>query len=284
MPLRSLSLLAIVLTAPTALGQALLAAPCPGPTRVTQTVWNAPAIEVGGGKNPALGQSFTAPCAGTLRALSFYVYLHPVTGPIHVTLYGGAGRTGPVLTTATVDVTSDGWQTVTLRAPVPVTDGGVYTFVLTVPPGRDTHIALYTSSGNPYAGGAEYHALFGAFAAFAEDDLVFEVDFDGAPVSAEPGAGGAGELVLGVASPNPAAARATVTLTVGRAQAVTVAVYDALGREVAVLIDGETSAGDHPVGVDTSGWPAGVYVVRASAAGGGGAGASVASARLVVAR
>ncbi|HEX9950448.1 MAG TPA: DUF4082 domain-containing protein [Rubricoccaceae bacterium] len=279
MLLRSLSLLAVVLTAPTAVGQALPVAPCTGPTQIAQTLWNAPAIGVGGGKNPALGQSFTVPCTGTLRALSFYVYLHPVTGPIDVTVYRGAGRSGPVLATTSVNVTSAGWKTVSLGAPVPVTDGEVYTFVLTVPSGQNTDLALYTSSANPYAGGREYHALFGPFIAFAEDDLMFRVDIDAAAVSAESGAARAEEFVLGVASPNPADTRATVTLTMARAQAVTVAAYDALGREVAVLLHGEAPAGGHTVEVNTSGWPAGVYVIRASTAG-----ASVSSTRLVVAR
>lgn len=254
------------------------AAPCTAPTQIAQTLWNAPAISVERDENPALGQSFTAPCTGTIRALSFYVYLHPVTGPVDVTVYRGAGRTGPVLATATVDITSVGWKTVSPGAPVPVTEGEVYTFALTIPSGRNTALALYTSSANPYAGGAEYHALFGPFVAFAEDDLMFRVDIDATAVSAEPDAEGTEEFALSAASPTPAATRATVTMTVARAQTVTVVAYDALGREVAVLLDGETSAGSHPVEVDTSGWPAGVYVVRATA------GTSVASTRLVVAR
>jgi hypothetical protein len=59
---------------------------------------------------------------------------------------------------------------------------------------------------------------------------------------------------------------------------VRVAVVDALGREVAVVLAGEAPAGERTVGVDVSAWPVGVYVVRASA------GTRTATARLVVAR
>lgn len=77
-------------------------------------------------------------------------------------------------------------------------------------------------------------------------------------------------------SPNPA--RGPVAVTVAAAQPVRVAVFDALGREVAVLAGGET-AGPEVLLLDVAAWPAGVYVVRAVRAAG-----TVASARFVVAR
>ena len=55
-----------------------------------------------------------------------------------------------------------------------------------------------------------------------------------------------------------------VTLSVAEAQAVTVAVYDALGRRVALLHEGPLAPGqEHRLTFDGSGLPAGVYVVRA---------------------
>lgn len=78
--------------------------------------------------------------------------------------------------------------------------------------------------------------------------------------------------------PNPAGGRAEVVLSLSEAQAVRVSVFDVQGREVAVLLDGSATAGERRLGVDTSAWPAGVYVVRVSA------GAEVMSARLTVAR
>ena len=78
--------------------------------------------------------------------------------------------------------------------------------------------------------------------------------------------------------PNPAAGRAEVVLSLAEAQTVRVSVFDARGREVAVLLDGLARLGEQRLEADTASWPAGVYVVRASV------GRQSASARLVVAR
>ena len=77
--------------------------------------------------------------------------------------------------------------------------------------------------------------------------------------------------------PNPAGGRVEIVVSLAEAGPVRVVVLDALGREVMVVLGGE-AVGEHVVSVDTSSWPAGVYVVRAST------GTRVASARLVVAR
>ncbi len=66
-------------------------------------------------------------------------------------------------------------------------------------------------------------------------------------------------------APNPMRGASQIDLTVGTAQDVRVALYDALGREVAVLLDRSMTAGQQAyVGVDTSSLPSGVYVVRAT--------------------
>lgn len=78
--------------------------------------------------------------------------------------------------------------------------------------------------------------------------------------------------------PNPAGGRVEVVLTLAEASTVRVVVVDALGRDVAVVVDGPVAAGERVVGVETASWPAGVYVVRATA------GTQTATARLVVAR
>jgi choice-of-anchor B domain-containing protein len=64
--------------------------------------------------------------------------------------------------------------------------------------------------------------------------------------------------------PNPFSRSATVALSVGEAQRARVAVYDVLGREVAVLHDGPLAAGAHELRLDGSDLPAGSYVVRAA--------------------
>lgn len=63
--------------------------------------------------------------------------------------------------------------------------------------------------------------------------------------------------------PNPARSSATVVLTLEAAAEVEAAVYDVLGRRVAVLSEGELGAGTHHFELNGSGLPAGVYLVRA---------------------
>ena len=67
--------------------------------------------------------------------------------------------------------------------------------------------------------------------------------------------------------PNPAGGRVEVVLNVAEAGAARVVVVDALGREVAVVLNGAVSSGECVVSVETGTWPAGVYVVHASVGG-----------------
>ncbi|HEX8298624.1 MAG TPA: zinc-dependent metalloprotease family protein [Rubricoccaceae bacterium] len=76
---------------------------------------------------------------------------------------------------------------------------------------------------------------------------------------------------LSAVAPNPASGTATFTLGMASSEPVRVAVYDALGRAVALVHDGPAVSGQ-AFTVDVSRLPAGVYVVRA-------AGASVQSAQ-----
>ena len=63
--------------------------------------------------------------------------------------------------------------------------------------------------------------------------------------------------------PNPFAASASVELTVADgAGALRLAVYDVIGREVAVLADGALAPGEHPFTLSGARLPAGVYFVR----------------------
>ena len=85
--------------------------------------------------------------------------------------------------------------------------------------------------------------------------------------------------LLGVSvRPNPAGGHVEVVLNAAEAGVARVVVVDALGREVAVVIDGAVTQGERTLSVETGGWPAGVYVVRAAV------GDQSVSARLVVAR
>lgn len=68
-------------------------------------------------------------------------------------------------------------------------------------------------------------------------------------------------LALAVA-PNPAAGRATVTVSMPAAGVVRVEAFDVLGRRVAVLYDGALAAGTHRLALLASTLPSGVVVVR----------------------
>ncbi len=102
----------------------------------------------------------------------------------------------------------------------------------------------------------------------------------GEPKPAQGEASGLGVTVR----PNPAGGRVEVVLTLAEARDVRVVVMDALGRDIAVVVDGPVAAGERVVGVDSASWPGGVYVVRATAAGGGGSGMQTVAVRLVIAR
>ena len=69
------------------------------------------------------------------------------------------------------------------------------------------------------------------------------------------------------AAPNPVVGVGTVSFGVAEFGDVSVALYDALGRQVAVLAEGSYAPGRHAVSLPTAGLPAGLYVVRVSAAG-----------------
>ncbi|MEM1056865.1 MAG: T9SS type A sorting domain-containing protein [Bacteroidota bacterium] len=69
---------------------------------------------------------------------------------------------------------------------------------------------------------------------------------------------------LSAPTPNPTRGTARLVLSVGTAQDVQVAVFDALGREVAVLHDGPLASGTaEALSIETSRLAPGVYVVRA---------------------
>ncbi len=68
-------------------------------------------------------------------------------------------------------------------------------------------------------------------------------------------------------APNPTTGAVRLAATLAEAGSVRLSVYDALGREVAVLLDGPQPAGTQTVAWDAARVAAGVYVVRLEAAG-----------------
>ena len=88
----------------------------------------------------------------------------------------------------------------------------------------------------------------------------------------------AAALRIASLGPNPARASVALAVETGGAEALTVALYDVLGRRVAVLHDGPVAPGATlDLRADVEGLPAGAYLVRAA-----GAGRSVARALTVV--
>ncbi|HEX8387353.1 MAG TPA: zinc-dependent metalloprotease family protein [Rubricoccaceae bacterium] len=77
------------------------------------------------------------------------------------------------------------------------------------------------------------------------------------------------DVVLGPPSPNPSRGDVQMVVSVAEAQAVEVAVFDALGRRVAVLHDGPLAAGvPHALRLPADALRTGVYLVRARGAEG----------------
>jgi hypothetical protein len=87
-------------------------------------------------------------------------------------------------------------------------------------------------------------------------------------------AGTTAALTAPVAAPNPAAGATTLRFALPEAGEAEVALYDALGRRVAVLADGWREAGTHEIAFETGGLAPGVYLVRLVSGG------QVAAARL----
>jgi hypothetical protein len=72
---------------------------------------------------------------------------------------------------------------------------------------------------------------------------------------------------LGAASPNPFTRATTLTYALAAPGPVRLAVYDVLGREVALLVDAEREVGQHDVALDGARLPAGTYLVQLEAGG-----------------
>ncbi len=90
--------------------------------------------------------------------------------------------------------------------------------------------------------------------------------------------GAAAVFALAAPAPNPARGQASLAFSLAEAGPARLSVVDLLGREVAVLAEGEQAAGRHTAAFDVSGLAPGVYVVRLSA------GAQTAARRVVVVR
>ncbi len=164
---------------------------CDGSEVVGQDSLNAIFGFFEGGGSTELGQSFTAPCSGTVEGIAFDVFNLFVPGDADFTVYTGAGNTGAVLFSQPITIASTGPQAVVFDPGLPVLDGSVYTFVLSIPPSNggtsvDADISAFFDfngdTGDLYPGGDAYAGNDNTggtsmFAPVPGADLVFGVSF-----------------------------------------------------------------------------------------------------------
>lgn len=87
----------------------------------------------------------------------------------------------------------------------------------------------------------------------------------GRPDGPEASAARPSVVALAPARPNPFASRAALAFVLPEASHVRLAVYDVLGREVAVLVDEPREAGRHEAVLEAGALPSGTYLVRLKA-------------------
>ena len=134
------------------------------------------------------------------------------------------------------------------------------------------------ASGNVYVVGSfgADRAILGADTLYARGKgNLFIAKYGATPLSSEPTAEVPSGVIEVTNFPNPFRQRATIEYRVPAPGHVRLTVYDVLGRELAVLVDEQQSAGSHSAKLDASSWPSGVYLYRLEA------GNQVATGRLV---
>ena len=222
-----------------------------------------------------LGQSFVAPCDGTLGTIQLALQnpggTQPPAQDVNFTfqVFEGAGTAGTELSSEDLTITLPGAgffgrYDIAIPGNVQVVEGNVYTFFVDVT--SQTTIGMQGNNTAPYADGEVYVSNSGSSTGagpVATIDLRFIATFQPmANTAAE--APAQGVVSLSPVRPNPARGEAALELSSGISQEVTVTLYDALGREVVVLFEGRVSSGvPVPVLLKAGSLPSGVYHVRA---------------------
>ena len=179
----------------------------------------------------------------------------PTTGavsvPLHVASVGAGTRL--VLSWPLVEAVPDGWA-LTLTdtqtgTTVDLRTATEYAFIVQEAPARDS-LAMPAAAAAPLASTpARFVVTVG-------------------PRGATAGEGGAASVfALDAPAPNPARGAVALAYSLAEAGAARVSVVDLLGREVAVVADGEQTAGRHTATLDGARLAPGVYVVRLSSGG-----------------
>lgn len=185
----------------------------------------------------------TTPQAQTVEAWS------EATGPV---------SRSPLIGPRTVTLPPGGAVTKTLTQTVPrAAPAGTYTYTVSV---GDTFGAARASASFPVEKESD---VIGS--PRPAPDLAARWKARGWDDTAAPATGrglAPASTVLETVYPNPLRGTTTIGFSVPESRDVRLAVYDVLGREVAVLRDGMVAAGSHTVVFDGSALPSGVYVLR----------------------
>ena len=146
--------------------------------------------------------------------------------------------------------------------------GGILRVVLTdgFTPQLGDRFPIIAAAGGA-TGAFDQLELPDGLAAFVETSATGAELVIGTPVSTEPGESLPDVLALHAPAPNPARNASSMQVDLPEPAHVRLAIYDALGREVAVALDTERPAGRHTVALATDGLATGVYVVRLVAEG-----------------
>lgn len=78
--------------------------------------------------------------------------------------------------------------------------------------------------------------------------------------------GGARDVFVEQNKPNPFNPKTTINFRVVSFAVVKIAVYDIIGREVAVLLEQKLAPGKHSIDIDATNWPAGIYFYKVKTA------------------
>ena len=140
-------------------------------------------------------------------------------------------------------------------------------------PANPVEIGFYDTFLQP---GYGYRGAWSVYPYFASDKIIlsdmqsglFVFNLDDATVAIEPSPTGIPmAFTLGAAYPNPFTEATTLPFTLDAPADIRLVLFDAVGREVAIVAEGAYEAGTHTPSVDGSGLPSGVYLARLTAGG-----------------
>ncbi len=207
-----------------------------------------------------LGQSWTAPCSGTLQSISPANY--PAGGTTNgntweatMRVYQGAGTSGTELTSEAITYTNpasgDEYVTFQLSTPVEIVEGETYTWFWDMTSGATS--ALF-NTGDVQAGGTRYNSFGGGAVAAASGDMQYTMTFGApdrwasvAPASGTIAPGASATVTVSVDATGLAAGTYTVDLVLGSNDPNATAVTIPITLYVDAPVAAETISG-------TAGW------------------------------